>query len=51
MGGEMSPADLHPSLDICLAVLGPYYNPVSLAETQEEKVIIQLQQNPTGTAC
>lgn len=51
MGGEMSPVDLHPSPDGSLVVLGPYYSSESLAEAQEEKVVIQLQQNPTGTAC
>lgn len=51
MGGEMSPVDLRPSPAGCLVVLGPYYNSESLAEAQEEKVVIQLQQNPTGTAC
>lgn len=51
MGGEMSPVDLRLSPAGCLVVLGPYYNSESLAEAQEEKVVIQLQQNPTGTAC
>lgn len=45
MGGEMSPVDLCPSPDGSLVVLGPYYNSESLAEAQEEKVVIQLQQN------
>lgn len=51
MGGEMSPVDLRLSPAGCLVVLGPYYNSESLDEAQEEKVVIQLQQNPTGTAC
>lgn len=45
MGGEMSPVDLRLSPAGCLVVLGPYYNSESLAEAQEEKVVIQLQQN------
>lgn len=45
MGGEMSPVDLRLSPDGSLVVLGPYYNSESLAEAQEEKVVIQLQQN------
>ena len=41
----MSPVDLRLSPAGCLVVLGPYYNSESLAEAQEEKVVIQLQQN------
>lgn len=41
----MSPADLHPSLDGCLSVLVPCYNPVSLAEAQEENNLASAKSN------